>query len=62
MYMTQEGYLLTRGVERVEPKPGKLARFVKRHKILLSISTIAVSFIALEAVLLSKFIQLLLLL
>ena len=62
MYMTQEGYLFTRGIERVKPKQGKFVMFVKRHKVLLSASAIVISLIVLEAVLLSKFMQLLLIL
>lgn len=59
MQMTNEGYLLTRGIERIEIKKSKLLKFIKDHKLMLIISTFFIGLVVLEGVLLNAFINLL---
>lgn len=59
MQITNEGYLLTRGIQRIELKKSKLLKFIKDHNLMLIISTFFIGLVVLEGVLLNAFINLL---
>lgn len=59
MQSTKEGYLLTRNVIRVNTKENRLIQFIKVHKFLIIATTIFLSLIIAEGVLLNKFVSIL---
>lgn len=59
MQSTKEGYFLTRNVIRVDIKEKKLINFIKVHKISIIATTLFLSLIITEGVLLNSFIKLL---
>lgn len=59
MQMTNEGYLLTREIERIELKKNKVLEFIKIHKLMLMISSFFVGLVVIEGVLLNAFINVL---
>lgn len=59
MQSTKEGYLLTRNVVRVDIKENKLIKFIKMNKFLIIATTLFLSLIIAEGVLLSYFVKLL---
>ena len=59
MQSTKEGYLLTRNVVRVDIKEKKLIKFIKVHKFLIIATTLFLSLIIAEGVLLNYFVKLL---
>ena len=59
MQSTKEGYLLTRNVVRVDIKENKLIKFIKVNKFLIIATTLFLSLIIAEGVLLSYFVKLL---
>lgn len=59
MQITNEGYLLTRGIQRIELKKNKVLDFIKIHKFMLMISSFFAGLVVIEGVLLNAFINLL---
>lgn len=59
MQSTKEGYLLNRNVIRVDIKANKVIQFIKVHKLLIIATTLFLSLVIAEGVLLSYFIKLL---
>ncbi len=59
MQVTNEGYILTRNVMRVDIKKNRFLKFIKVHKISIIVSIIFIGLILTEGVLLNSFIKLL---
>ena len=59
MQVTSDGYILTRNISKIEIKNNRLLKFIKKHKIFIFVSTIFISLIITEAILLNNFIKLL---
>ena len=59
MQVTNEGYILTRNVVKVDIKKNKFMKFIKTHKIFIIASIIFVSLVLTEGILLNCFIRLL---
>ena len=59
MQITNEGYILTRNVMRVDIKKNRFLKFIKVHKISIIVSIIFIGLILTEGVLLNRFIKLL---
>lgn len=59
MQITNEGYILTRNVMRVDIKKNRFLKFIKVHKISIIVSIIFIGLILTEGVLLNSFIKLL---
>ena len=59
MQITNEGYILTRNVMRVDIKKNIFLKFIKVHKISIIVSIIFIGLILTEGVLLNSFIKLL---
>lgn len=59
MQSTKEGYLLTRNVIRVDIKANKVIQFIKVHKLLIIATTLFLSLVIAEGVLLNKFVSIL---
>ena len=59
MQVTNEGYILTRNVMKVDIKKNRFLKFIKVHKISIIVSIIFIGLILTEGVLLNSFIKLL---
>lgn len=59
MQITNDGYLLARGIERIELKKNKVLEFIKIHKLMLMISSFFVGLLVIEGILLNAFINVL---
>lgn len=59
MQSTKEGYLLNRNVIRVDIKANKVIQFIKVHKLLIIATTLFLSLVIAEGVLLNKFVSIL---
>ncbi len=59
MQVTNEGYILTRNVVRVDIKKNRFLKFIKNYKISIIVSTIFFSLVIAEGVLLNNFVKLL---
>ena len=59
MQVTNEGYILTRNVMKVEIKKNNFFKFIKVHKISIIVSTIFLGLVIAEGLLLNIFIKLL---
>ena len=59
MQVTNEGYILTRNVVRVDIKKNRFLKFIKNHKTSIVISIIFIGLILTEGILLNSFIKLL---
>ena len=62
MQVTNEGYILTRNVMKVDIKKNRFLKFIRNHKISIIVSIIFIGLILTEGVLLNSFIKLLLIL
>ena len=59
MQSTKEGYFLTRNVVRIEVKRNKLLKFIKTHKLLISMTVVFGSLVIIEGILINQFVKLL---
>lgn len=61
MQITEDGYLLSRGVTRtsVRRNKNKVLEFIRVHRVIISISFAFIGVVLLEGVLLTRFISLL---
>lgn len=59
MQVTNEGYILTRNVMKVDIKKNRFLKFIRNHKISIIVSIIFIGLILIEGVLLNSFIKLL---
>ena len=59
MHSTKEGYFLTRNVVRIEVKRNKLLKFIKTHKLLISMTVVFGSLVIIEGILINQFVKLL---
>lgn len=59
MQVTNEGYILTRNIVKVDIKKNKFIKFIKTHKISIIVSIIFTSLVITEVVLLNNFVKLL---
>lgn len=59
MQVTNEGYILTRNVMKVDIKKNRFLKFIRNHKISIIVSIIFIGLILTEGVLLNSFIKLL---
>ena len=59
MQVTNEGYILTRNVIKVDIKKNKIIRFFKTHKISIIVSVFFTSLVITEIILLNNFVKLL---
>lgn len=59
MQITNEGYILTRNVMKVDIKKNRFLKFIRNHKISIIVSIIFIGLILTEGVLLNSFIKLL---
>ena len=59
MQITNEGYILTRNVMKVDIKKNRFLKFIRNHKISIIVSIIFIGLILIEGVLLNSFIKLL---
>ena len=59
MQVTNEGYILTRNVMKVDIKKNRFLKFIRNHKISIIVSIIFICLILIEGVLLNSFIKLL---
>ena len=59
MQVTNEGYILTRNVMKVNVKQNKILKFIKKHKVSLIIAVAFSSLLIIEGILLNSFINLL---
>lgn len=60
MQITNDGYILTRNVVKVDIKKNRFLKFIKTHKFLILILTIFFSLVIVEGILLNMFVKLLL--
>lgn len=59
MQITNEGYILTRNVMKVDIKKNRFLKFIRNHKISIIVSIIFISLILTEGILVNNFIKLL---
>lgn len=59
MQVTNEGYILTRNVMKVEIKKNRFLKFMKIHKISIIVSIFFTVLFLIEGILLSNFVKLL---
>ena len=59
MQVTNEGYILTKNVMKIDIKENKFLRFIKIHKISIIVSIIFIGLVIAEGILLNSFIKLL---
>ena len=59
MQITNEGYILTRNVMKVDIKKNRFLKFIRNHTISIIVSIIFIGLILTEGVLLNSFIKLL---
>ena len=59
MQVTNEGYILTRNVVKVDIKKNKFMKFIKTHKISIIVLIGFISLVLTEGILLNDFIRLL---
>ncbi len=59
MQVTNEGYVLSRNIVKVNIKKNRFLKFIKSHKISIIVSIIFFSLVIAEGVLLNMFVKLL---
>ena len=59
MQVTNEGYILTRNVVKVDIKKNRFLKFIKTHKISIIFSAIFFSLVIAEGILLNSFVKIL---
>ena len=59
MQVTNEGYVLSRNIVKVNIKKNRFLKFIKSHKISIIVSIIFFSLVIAEGVLLNMFVRLL---
>lgn len=59
MQITNEGYILTRNVMKVDIKKNRFLKFIRNHKISIIVSMIFIGLILTEGILVNNFIKLL---
>lgn len=59
MQVTNEGYILTRNVMKVDIKKNRFLKFIRNHKISIIVSIIFIGLILTEGILVNNFIKLL---
>ncbi len=59
MQVTNEGYVLSRNIVKVNIKKNRFLKFIKNYKISIIVSTIFFSLVIAEGVLLNNFVKLL---
>lgn len=59
MQITNEGYILTRNVMKVDIKKNRFLKFIRNHKISIIVSIIFIGLILTEGILVNNFIKLL---
>lgn len=62
MQITNEGYILTRNVMKVDIKKNRFLKFIRNHKISIIVSIIFIGLILTEGILVNNFIKLLMIL
>ena len=59
MQVTNEGYVLSRNIVKVNIKKNKFLKFIKSHKILIIVLIVFLGLVITEGVLLNTFVKLL---
>ena len=59
MQVTNEGYVLSRNIVKVNIKKNKILNFIKNHKISIIVSIVFLSLVIAEGVFLNMFVKLL---
>ena len=59
MQVTNEGYVLSRNIVKVNIKKNRFLKFIKSHKISIIVSIVFLSLVIAEGVLLNMFVKLL---